>query len=60
VSRLREGSPVVSRRRRGASVHGMKPLRLTLLALAILAASTVAGIAAYSAGVVDPGFTYGF
>jgi signal transduction histidine kinase len=38
----------------------MKPLRLTLLALAILAASAVAGIAAYSAGVVDPGFAYGF
>ena len=38
----------------------MKPLRLTLLALAILAASAVAGIAAYAAGVVDPGFTYGF
>jgi signal transduction histidine kinase len=38
----------------------MKPLRLTLLALAILAASAVAGIAAYAAGVVDPGFAYGF
>lgn len=33
---------------------------LTLLALAILAASAVVGIAAYAAGVVDPGFTYGF
>jgi len=38
----------------------MKPLRLTVLALAILAASAVAGIAAYAAGVVDPGFSYGF
>jgi two-component system sensor histidine kinase UhpB len=38
----------------------MKPNRLTLLALAILAASAAAGIAAYAAGVVDPGFTYGF
>ncbi len=38
----------------------MKSLRLTLLALAILAASAVAGIGAYAAGVVDPGFTYGF
>src|SRR6187401_2724761 len=38
----------------------MKPFRLTLLALAILAASAVAGIAAYAAGVVDPGFAYGY
>ncbi len=38
----------------------MKPLRLTLLALVILAASVVAGIAAYSASEVDPGFEYGF
>lgn len=38
----------------------MRPLRVTLLALAILVASAVAGIAAYAAGVVDPGFTYGF
>ena len=38
----------------------MKPRRLTLLALAILAASAVAGITAYAGGVVDPGFTYGF
>ena len=38
----------------------MKPLRLTLLALGILAASAVAGIAAYWAGEVDPGFEYGF
>ena len=38
----------------------MKSIRLTLLALAILAASAVAGIAAYAGGVVDPGFTYGF
>jgi signal transduction histidine kinase len=38
----------------------MRSLRLTLLALAILATSAVAGIAAYSGGVVDPGFTYGF
>ena len=38
----------------------MTSIRLTILALAILAASAVAGIAAYSAGVVDPGFTYGF
>ena len=38
----------------------MTSIRLTILALAILAASAVAGIAAYAAGVVDPGFTYGF
>jgi signal transduction histidine kinase len=38
----------------------MTSIRLTILALAILAASAVAGIAAYSAGVVDPGYTYGF
>lgn len=38
----------------------MRPLRHNLLALAILAASAVAGIAAYAVGVVDPGFTYGF
>ena len=57
---LPAGFPVVSGGRRGASVQGMKPLRLTLLALAILAASAVAGIAAYATGVVDPGFTYGF
>jgi hypothetical protein len=38
----------------------MTSIRLTILALAILAASAVAGIAAYSAGVVDPGITYGF
>ena len=59
-SPLREGSPVVSGGRRGASVRAMTSIRLTILALAILAASAVAGIAAYSAGVVDPGFTYGF
>ena len=57
---LPAGFPVVSGGRRGASVQGMTPLRLTLLALAILAASAVAGIAAYAAGVVDPGFSYGF
>ena len=33
---------------------------MNLLALAILAASGIAGVAAYEAGVVDPGFTYGF
>ena len=60
ASRLREGSPVVSGARRDASVQGMKSIRLTILALAILVASAVAGIAAYAAGVVDPGFTYGF
>lgn len=38
----------------------MKSIRLTFLALAILAASAVAGIGAYAAGVIDPGFTYGF
>ena len=38
----------------------MKSIRLTFLALAILAASAVAGIGAYAAGVVDPGFAYGF
>jgi signal transduction histidine kinase len=38
----------------------MKPNGLTPLALAILAASAVAGIAVYAGGVVDPGFTYGF
>lgn len=38
----------------------MSSIRLTLLALAILAASAVAGIAAGAAGVVDPGFAYGF
>jgi signal transduction histidine kinase len=38
----------------------MSRIRLTLLALAILAASAVAGITAYAGGVVDPGFTYGF
>ena len=59
-SRLREGYPVVSGGRRGASVRRMTSIRLTILALAILAASAVAGIAAYAAGVVDPGFTYGF
>ena len=60
MSRLLAGYPVVSSRRRGASVHGVKSIRLTFLALAILAASAVAGIEAYAAGVVDPGFTYGF
>ncbi len=38
----------------------MTSIRLTILALAILAASAVAGIAAFSGGVVDPGFAYGF
>src|SRR6185369_16609954 len=38
----------------------MTSIRLTILALSILAASAVAGIAAYAAGLVDPGFTYGF
>ena len=38
----------------------MTSIRLTILALAILAASAVAGIGAYAAGVVDPGFAYGF
>lgn len=57
---LPAGFAVVSVGPRNASVHGMKPLRLTLLALAILAASAVAGIAAYAGGVVDPGFAYGF
>ena len=38
----------------------MTQLRLTLLALAILTASAVAGVAAYAGGVVDAGFTYGF
>jgi hypothetical protein len=33
----------------------MKSIRLTFLALAILAASAVAGVAACAAGVVDPG-----
>src|SRR6478752_5516345 len=58
--RLAEGSPVVSGGRPDASVHGMTSVRLTVLALTILAASAVAGIAAYAAGVVDPGITYGF
>jgi hypothetical protein len=34
-------------------------MRLTILALAIPAASAVAGIGAYAAGVVDLGLTYG-
>jgi signal transduction histidine kinase len=51
---------VFSGARGGASVNGMTSIRLTILALAILAASAVAGIAAYATGVVDPGFTYGF
>jgi signal transduction histidine kinase len=38
----------------------MTSIRLTILALAILAASAVTGIAAAVAGVVDPGFAYGF
>jgi len=38
----------------------MSRIRFTPLALAILAASAVAGITAYAGGVVDPGFTYGF
>src|SRR4051812_46010161 len=57
---LRAGYPVVTGARRRFSVHGMTSVRLTVLALAILAVSAVAGIVAYSAGVVDRGLAYGF
>src|SRR5690242_5201580 len=57
---MREGSPVVSGVRRAGSVRGMTSFRLSVAALAILVVSAVVGVAAWAAGDVDQGITYGY